>query len=86
MLVELGGDADEEELYTELWQKWRIKLKDKEARVYEFLVKSYSEGITDVDLKVVAKHCGTSQNALIKEGGIFAGLEAHGLVERVGYE
>jgi hypothetical protein len=86
MQVRLGGEADEEELFSELWQKWCKVLTKPAARVYEFLVTQYCDGLEEVDLKVVAKHTNTSQNGLIKTGGILDELEGHGLVDKAEVE
>ena len=86
MQVKLGGEADEEELFTEEWVKWCKVLSKPAARVYEFLVTEYSDRLKEIDLKVLAKHCSTSQNALIKTGGILDELEGHGLVDKAEIE
>ena len=86
MQVRLGGEADVEELFSERWVIWCKKLTKPAQRVFEFLVTEYCEGIEEIDLKVLAKHTNTSQNALIKTGGIFEELENHGLVDRAEIE
>jgi hypothetical protein len=86
MQISLGGEADVEELFSERWQIWCRKLTNPAKRVYEFLVTQYSDGIEEIDIQVLAKHTGTSKNALTKSGGIFEQLENFGLVNRAEIE